>query len=76
MLALVLSIYLVTSCPVCGGNHLDAVIYTTDGISTVHNSEDALPGDLYVVFSDHDDPFHSDYYYHLEEYLRSTLEEN
>lgn len=76
MLALVLSIYLVTSCPVCGSNHLDAVIVTDDGISTVHNSEDALPGDLYVVFTDHDDSSHSDYYYHFEGYLNSVLEED
>lgn len=75
MLALVLSIYLNANCSVCGGTHLDAVIQTTDGISTVHDSEDAYPGDLYVVTTDHDDEFHSDYYYHFEEYMRSVFED-
>lgn len=50
MKGLFIALVLSTSiCPVCGN---DATIITNGQIETVHNAEDACPGDLYSVIDD------------------------
>lgn len=52
MLAMIVSVFLVQHCAICGGTHLDAVGMVQGEYVLYHDSEDAQPGDIYSVSVD------------------------
>lgn len=68
MLGLILATMINLNCPDCGGVHMDAIVITESEVITIHDTEDAMPGDLYWLQSV-SGSIHSDSY-ELAEYIR------